>query len=361
MTILLDIIPLSQWGFEFEHPFVISGPCSAESEEQVMQTAQALASIPVHVLRAGIWKARTRPNSFEGVGEKGLSWLKNAGQSIRLPVTVETASPEHVQACLEHGIDILWIGARTTANPFAVQALAEALQGVDIPVLVKNPLNPDIELWIGALERINRAGITRLGAVHRGFSSFGEKIYRNKPEWRIPIELKARVPDLPLICDPSHISGRVDLLQLVARKALDLLFDGLMIESHINPQKALSDARQQVAPSELRKLLASLELGSLQRNNLDYTQDLEHLKKIVCNLDEQITELLAERMTLVREIGIIKSYNSVPIEPEDEKNYIKNRLETAGEKGLAQEFARKVFLYIYEEIERLYKSPKSYR
>lgn len=360
MSLSLNIVPLCDWGFEFEHPFVISGPCSAESENQVLQTAQALVSFPVNVLRAGIWKPRTRPGSFEGVGEKGLPWIKNAGKSIGLPVTVEAITPEHVQLCLKHGVDILWVGARTTGNPFAVQALADALQGIDIPVLVKNPLNPDIELWIGALERINRAGITRLGAIHRGFSSFGQTIYRNKPEWSIPIELKARIPDLPLICDPSHLCGRVDLLQPVARKALDLFFDGLMIESHFNPKEALSDAQQQVTPSELGRLLGRLEPEPFQGNDLDYTQDLEHLEEIIFNLDEQIIELLAEHMALSNEIAFIDSHNAISASPEDEKEFIKRRLEKAREKGLDQAFARRLFQFIYEEVSRLKEYPENY-
>src|SRR5436190_3955042 len=242
---------INTWGFRSGHPFIISGPCGVESEEQIHDTANALSKYNVHLLRGGIWKPRTRPDSFQGIGTEGLQWLKHAGTENNLPVTVEVASPKHVEEALLAGIDVLWMGARTTVNPFLVQEIADALKGVDVPILVKNPINPELELWIGAIERIYKTGIRRIAAVHRGFSTFEKTKYRNVPNWQIPIELKRRFPGLPLICDPSHICGQVEMIQSVSQTALDLNYNGLMIESHIAPEQALSDAQQQLTPAEL--------------------------------------------------------------------------------------------------------------
>jgi chorismate mutase len=258
----------SKWGFPIKHAFYIAGPCSAESEDQLMQTALALKGQGIIAMRGGIWKPRTRPGTFEGVGAVGLKWLKDAGNAANLPVTTEVAVPEHVEQCLKHGIDILWIGARTTSNPFAVQSLADALKGVDVPVLVKNPINPDIELWDGAVERLAQAGIKKLGVIHRGFSTYEKTVFRNQPIWRIPIEMRRRRPGIPMLCDPSHICGNTELLFSVAQNAMDLLFDGLMIEAHINPPAALSDAKQQVTPDEYHRLISKLKIKKNEKQYL---------------------------------------------------------------------------------------------
>ncbi|HQF10678.1 MAG TPA: 3-deoxy-7-phosphoheptulonate synthase, partial [Paludibacteraceae bacterium] len=261
-------------GIEAKRPIVIAGPCSAETEEQVMETARGLASIGIKIYRAGIWKPRTKPGGFEGVGEKGLPWLKRLKSELGLYTTVEVANAKHVRAALAHDIDILWIGARTTANPFAVQEIADALEGVDIPVLIKNPVNPDLELWIGAIERIYNAGIHKIAAVHRGFSSYDKKIYRNLPQWHIPIELRRQMPDLPIFCDPSHIGGKRELIAPLSQQAMDLNFDGLMIESHCNPEKAWSDAAQQITPQVLEFILESLVI----RDTMQTTENLSALR-----------------------------------------------------------------------------------
>lgn len=346
----LDVVALSKWGIPYEGIFIVSGPCSAESEEQVLETALAISRHPVNLLRAGVWKPRTRPGSFEGVGTPGLKWLKEAGRVVGLPVGVEAATPAHVEECLKHGIDVLWIGARTTANPFAVQEIADALQGVDIPVLVKNPVSPDLGLWMGAIERIHGAGITRLGAIHRGFCSFEERVYRNKPDWWIPIELKRKCPQLPMICDPSHICGKVELLQMVARKAISLLFDGLMIESHINPRVAWSDAEQQVTPDDLGRLLGSLTRKSVSTDDPEYLQRIAHLRKEIDAIDEQIMELLIQRMKVSSEMGRIKKRNNISIlQPERWRKTLANRLESGKLSGLPEEFVSIIYQCIHEE------------
>src|SRR5882672_12968338 len=260
-------------------PIIISGPCSAETEEQTIATAKQLAATgKVHALRAGIWKPRTRPGQYEGAGEEGLKWLVQAKKETGLPITTEVANAAHVEACLKAGVDILWVGARTTANPFSVQEIADSLKGVDIPVMVKNPVNPDIELWIGALERLNRAGITKLIAIHRGFSSFDKGPFRNAPMWDIAIELKTRIPELDILCDPSHIAGNRDLIALIAQKALDLDMAGLMIESHINPDAAWSDAKQQVTPAVLGKIISELVVRTTSSESKMFKDTLSVLR-----------------------------------------------------------------------------------
>lgn len=350
MDIRLDIVGLSEWGIPYEGVFIVSGPCSAESPEQLTETAAGIAKHPVSVMRAGIWKPRTRPGSFEGVGVRGLSWLKEAGSKVGLPVMVEVATPMHVEECLRHGIDLLWIGARTTTNPFAVQEIADALRGIDIPVMVKNPMSPDLGLWIGALERVNQAGITRLAAIHRGFCSFNEKIYRNKPEWWIPIELRRKIPNLPMICDPSHICGRTDLLPGIIRKAMDLLFDGLMIECHINPKAALSDAEQQVTPEELGILLDRLNVKKVSTDDPQYLRNIAHLRSMIDEVDEQIMELLMQRMKISTEIGRLKKRNNIAIlQPGRWEKMLRDRTESAKVKGLSEDFILRLYQSIHEE------------
>lgn len=282
-------------------PLLIAGPCSAESEEQVMEVASALVG-KVSLFRAGIWKPRTRPGCFEGVGKEGLHWLQRVKRELLLPVSTEVANAEHVELALSAGIDLLWIGARTTVNPFAVQEIAEALRGCDVPVLVKNPVNPDLELWIGALERLNNAGLTRLGAIHRGFSSYGEKCFRNAPQWQLPLELRRRLPRLPLFCDPSHIAGKRELVMSLSQQAMDLNFDGLMIETHCNPVCAWSDARQQVTPDEL-----SMMLGRIVRRSASAgSNEVSSYRRQIDEIDDALMRLIAKRMEISREIGEVK-------------------------------------------------------
>jgi chorismate mutase len=350
MDIQLNLRNLTEWGIPFEHKLIVAGPCSAESADQVMQTAKALKEHPVHVLRAGVWKPRTRPGSFEGVGAVGLKWLKAASKETGLPVTVEVATPQQVAACLKQQIDILWIGARTTPNPFAMQEIADALKGVDIPVMVKNPINSDLQLWIGALERLNMAGITRLLAVHRGFSSYQTDVYRNSPLWRIPLELKRLVPNLPLICDPSHICGNTELIPGVAQKAMDLLFDGLMIEVHIDPQSALSDAKQQLTPQAFGQLIKNLKWKKPSTDSLDYAQTISRLRQQIDECDTRIIELLASRMESARQIAMQKMKNNISIfQPDRWSEVVKSRLQQAADKRLSEEFIHNVFQYIHEE------------
>ncbi len=346
----LNIEPIKNWGIKKNKRLIISGPCSVESEEQIMQTAIGLSKYNIDILRAGIWKPRTRPNCFEGVGAIGLKWLKNAGEAANMPVTAEAASPEHVEQCLKHEIDMIWIGTRTTVNPFAIQSIADALKGVDIPVLVKNPINPDIELWIGALERLNLAGITKLGAVHRGFSYFPPGEYRNKPNWEIPIELRRRIPKLPLICDPSHMCGKRDLLLYASQIALDLLYDGLMIETHINPEKALSDANQQITPDELGDMLKKLVFKKKRIKNEKFHIELEKLREKIDKIDYTIIDLFAKRMELVTIIGRNKRKNDVSIlQPERWKYIVENRIKTAKKRNLSKEFILEIFRKIHDE------------
>ncbi len=348
----LDITPLNE-GSELglKKPLLISGPCSAESEEQVMETARRLAKQGnIHLLRAGIWKPRTRPNCFEGIGSIGLKWLKQAGKEVGLPVTVEVANVKHVYEALRMGIDILWIGARTTVNPFAVQEIADALRGVDIPVFVKNPVNPDLPLWIGALERLNQAGIKRLGAIHRGFSTHGESKYRNNPHWEIPIELMRRHPELAMVCDPSHICGRRDLLQAVAQKAMDLNFDGLMLESHINPSKALSDAKQQVTPERYGEIINSLVMRRTATNDEVAQGSLEDLRATIDGIDREVIEVLAKRMLIASEIGQFKKANGITIlQPKRWDAIIRERCNLGKIEGLTEEFMTDLYNAIHKE------------
>ena len=285
-----------------KRPFVIAGPCSAETEEQVMKTAKQLAQKGCHMFRAGVWKPRTKPGGFEGHGEPALQWLKQVREETGMLVTTEVATPAHVELAMKYGIDIMWVGARTSANPFAMQALADALRGIDIPVFVKNPVNPDLELWIGALERLNGAGIKKLAAIHRGFTSYDKTIYRNLPMWQIPIELRRRIPDLAIICDPSHIGGRRDLIAPLCQQAMDLGADGLIIESHCDPDKAWSDAKQQVTPDVLDYILSLLVI----RDDTVTTEGISQLRKQIDELDNQVMDVLAKRMRVCREIGQYK-------------------------------------------------------
>ena len=344
----LDLTSLNLPGAT-ERPFVIAGPCSAETEEQVMATARSLAMKGCHNFRAGVWKPRTKPGGFEGNGEKALPWMKRVKDETHMLVCTEVATPEHVELALKYGIDILWIGARTTANPFAMQALADSLRGVDVPVFVKNPVNPDIELWIGAMERLNQAGVRRIGAIHRGFSSFEQKIYRNAPMWQIPIELHRRIPDLPIICDPSHIGGCRELIAPLCQQAMDLGFGGLIVESHCDPDKAWSDARQQVTPGALSYILSQLVI----RDEHVTTESIRQLRKQIDEVDNQLMELLAKRMSVCREIGQYKKEHNMTVVQTSRYNEIVEKRGVQGSlTGMSAEFVAKVFENIHEESVR---------
>ena len=328
---------------------VIAGPCSAESEEQVMSTAMQLAAKGCHIFRAGVWKPRTKPGGFEGHGEKALPWLQHVKETTGMLVGIEVATPEHVELALKYGIDILWIGARTSANPFAVQAIADSLKGIDIPVLVKNPVNPDLELWIGAMERINQAGVKRLAAIHRGFSSYDKKIYRNLPMWQIPIELRRRVPDLPIFCDPSHIGGRRELIAPLCQQAMDLGFDGLIVESHCDPDKAWSDAKQQVTPDVLDYLLSLLVI----RDETVTTEGITNMRRQIDEIDNQIMEMLTKRMRVCREIGQFKKEHNMTVLQTSRYNEILDKRGAQGALcGMDPSFVKTVFEAIHEESVR---------
>ena len=332
-----------------ERPFVIAGPCSAETEEQVMKTAWQLAKKGCHMFRAGVWKPRTKPGGFEGNGLKALPWLKRVKEETGMLVATEVATPTHVEQALAYDIDILWIGARTSANPFAMQDLADALRGTDATVLVKNPVNPDLELWIGALERINQAGITKLAAIHRGFSSYDKKIYRNLPMWQIPIELRRRIPDLPIINDPSHIGGRRELVAPLCQQAMDLGFDGLLVEAHCDPDKAWSDARQQVTPDVLDYILSLIVV----RDETVTTEGIHELRNQIDELDNQLMDLLAKRMRVCREIGQYKKeHNMTVLQPVRYSEILDKRGAQGVLCGMDAEFVKKIFENVHEESVR---------
>ena len=332
-----------------ERPVVIAGPCSAETEEQVMTTATELASKGCRIFRAGVWKPRTKPGGFEGNGETALPWMKQVKEETGMLVATEVATPEHVELALKYGVDVLWVGARTTANPFAMQALADSLKGVDVPVLVKNPVNPDLELWIGAMERINQAGVKRMGAIHRGFSSYDKKIYRNLPMWQIPIELHRRIPELPIFCDPSDIGGRRELVAPLCQQAMDLGFEGLIVESHCDPDKAWSDAKQQVTPDVLDYILSLLVV----RDETVTTEGITQLRHQIDELDNQLMELLAKRMRVCREIGQYKKEHNMTVLQAARYNEILEKRGAQGALcGMDADFVAKVFEGIHQESVR---------
>lgn len=336
-------------GVDTKRPLIIAGPCSAETEEQVMETARALSARGIKIFRAGIWKPRTKPGGFEGNGVKALPWLKRVKEELGMYTAVEVATAAHVRDALAFDVDILWIGARTSANPFAVQEVADALEGMDIPVLIKNPVNPDLDLWIGAIERIHNAGIRRIGAIHRGFSSFDKKIYRNLPQWHIPIELHRQIPNLPIICDPSHIGGRRELIAPLCQQAMDLNFDGLIVESHCNPEKAWSDASQQVTPEVLDFILNTLVI----RDTNQTTENLSALRRQIDELDNSLLELLARRMRVSEEIGQYKKEHNMPIlQSQRYDEILQNRIAQAVRMDMDGEFMKTVLVAIHEESVR---------
>lgn len=351
MKKVLELESISTWLPGIERPIIISGPCSAETENQMIMTAKQLAATgKVNALRAGIWKPRTRPGQFEGAGKEGLAWLVRAKQETGLPITTEVATPEHVELCLKAGVDILWIGARTTVNPFSVQSIADALRGVDVPVLVKNPVNPDLELWIGALERLNKAGIRKLAAIHRGFSSSEKGPFRNAPMWNMAIDLKTRIPELDIICDPSHISGSRDLIPLISQKALDMDMAGLMIESHIHPDAAWSDAKQQVTPAVLGNIVDNLVVRSASSSNKSFKDTLTILREQIDHLDDEIMQKLASRMRISEQIGQYKKENNVTIlQVSRWEEIVETRIALGRAMGLSREFTNELLKLIHNE------------
>lgn len=345
---LLNIKPLGKW--EGQTPLLIAGPCSVETPLQLEQTVAALKKQGISLIRGGVWKPRTRPNTFEGLGEKALPWIQEMKAKYQVSFCIEVASPFHVEKALEYGIDVLWIGARTTVNPFNVQEIADALRGVDIPVLVKNPVNPDINLWIGALERLNQAGIERLGAIHRGFSSFKHSKYRNTPNWQLPLELKTYFPQLPLICDPSHITGKRELLKPIAQKALDMGFDGLMIETHPQPDEAWSDAAQQITPEAYQELIGSLVIRKSQADNPEFKSRLEDIRAQIDQADHDILDALAHRMSLVKEIGNYKKLHNVTVfQRERWQEIFETRTQWGELLDLHSDFIRELYKLVHDE------------
>ena len=350
MEAIKNLPPMTEWFPGLKRPIVISGPCSAETEEQVLETCKRLAATgKVDMLRAGIWKPRTRPNNFEGIGTIGLKWLHKAKVATGLPITTEVATAAHVQDALKHGVDVLWIGARTTVNPFSVQEVADALKGVDIPVLIKNPINADLDLWIGAIERIQQAGITQIGGIHRGFAKYGEKQYRNAPQWQLPIELMRRFPNLPMICDPSHICGNRHMLQQVSQEALDLNYDGVMIESHIDPDNAWSDAKQQVVPERVGEMVRDFVLREDTLQNGE-ASGLDAFRNQIDLFDQEIMNLFAQRMTVAQKIGEFKKEHNMSIlQTQRWEEILANAYSKGGKLGLSEAFMEKYLRAVHQE------------
>ena len=355
MAKTLDIVPVSEWGFfTLPRPMVIAGPCSAESEEQVMETARDLAARGIHVFRAGIWKPRTHPGSFEGVGAPGLKWLKRVKEETGMKVCTEVASEKHVYECLKYGIDMVWMGARTSANPFLMQEIADALRDTDIPVLVKNPVNPDLDLWIGALERLNQAGVRKLGVIHRGFSTTENTPYRNAPGWQIAIELRSRYPEMPFFADPSHMGGDRKYLLELSQRAMDLGLEGLMVESHCNPAVALSDAKQQLTPPDLLTMLESLQIREKDSGDKEYRDGIDQLRAQIDIIDENLLYTFASRMGVSRKIGAYKrSHNVAILQAGRWDSLLSAMVEKGKAYGLSPEVIKGVMNAIHDESVRV--------
>jgi chorismate mutase len=345
----MKIETLKDWGVGLERPAIIAGPCSAETEEQLLETSKGIKELGINIIRAGIWKPRTRPNNFEGIGEEGLRWIQTVKKETGLKFAVEVANPKHVYEALKHHVDMLWIGARSTTNPFTVQEIAEALRGADVPVLVKNPINPDLALWMGAIERLTNVGLTKIGAIHRGFSSFKQTKYRNLPMWQIPLELKRKLNNIPLICDPSHISGVRDYIFELSQKAIDLDYDGLIIETHRDPQNAWSDAAQQITPDMLGSMLKNLKFRASTSEDKDFITHLEELRGQIDHVDREFFELIAQRMELVEKIGEFKKKNNVTVFQKSRWQEMSDtRTKWAEELGLNTEFMWDLFKLIHD-------------
>jgi chorismate mutase len=353
-TTVLPIKPLSEWLPANNSPYIIAGPCGAESPQQLFETAKGLKALGrVSLFRAGVWKPRTRPNTFEGKGEEALKWLNDVQKEFGFKVAVEVANAQHTELALKYGIDVLWIGARSTVNPFSVQEIADALKGVNVPVMIKNPIHADLQLWVGAIERVRNAGITQLAAVHRGFYVYGKTKYRNKPMWQLPIELKTLFPNLPIICDPSHISGNRELIPHVAQKALDLGMDGLMIESHYNPATALSDAEQQLSPEQLGKLLTQL-ICRKQQPEEALNDTLTSLRKIIDEIDDELLNALKKRIQVIEQIGAYKKEHNITIfQLERWQEILRTRGQWADKLGLSRQHVEKLCQLLHEESIRI--------
>lgn len=354
MVTNLKVMPISHWLPKIDNPLLISGPCSLESEEQALSTARELAKDKrVFVYRGGIWKPRTRPGMFEGVGSIGLEWLKLVKQETGLLTGTEVANAQHVEECLKAGVDVMWIGARSTASPFVVQEIADVLKGTDQIIMVKNPVNPDVQLWVGALERLNQAGLKNLVAIHRGFTPFSDTKYRNYPNWKTVIELKRILPNLPIICDPSHISGKREYLYEISQKAFDIGMDGLMIESHIDPSCALSDKEQQVTPADLAKILDKLVIRYASSDDPQFENKLENLRGRIDAIDHEIMEVLAQRMSIVRQIGQYKKENKVTaLQINRWAQIMEDRERLAQKLSLDENFIKALFQLIHEDSVR---------
>ncbi|MBL6446468.1 bifunctional 3-deoxy-7-phosphoheptulonate synthase/chorismate mutase type II [Fulvivirga sp. 29W222] len=339
-----------EWKSRFQKPWIIAGPCSAESEEQLLKTTKAVSALGVEVIRAGVWKPRTRPNSFEGIGLKALEWIQNIKKEVNVKFITEVASAQHVELALKHDLDMVWLGARTTVNPFTVQEIADALKGSYLPVLIKNPVNPDLALWMGAIERIANADLHEIGAIHRGFSSFRKSKYRNEPVWQIPIELKANFPHIPLICDPSHIGGNRDMIYDISQKALDMGYDGLMIETHPDPDNALSDSKQQITPERLDEIKGKLKIRQTTSDNVLFKTRLEELRNKIDSVDHDLIETLSIRMKLIEQIGEYKKKNNVTIfQLERWNEIIRTRPRWAEALDLRKDFIEEIYKQIHSE------------
>ena len=345
----MKIESLEDWGLGLKKPLIIAGPCSAETEEQLLETSQRIKDAGINIIRAGIWKPRTRPNNFEGIGEEALRWIQNVKKATGLKFAVEVATPKHVYEAIKHNIDILWVGARSTTNPFTVQEIAEALRGADVPVLVKNPINPDLALWLGAIERISNVGVTKIGAIHRGFSSFKQTKYRNLPMWQIPLELKRQLGNIPLICDPSHICGSRDYIFEVSQNAMDLDYDGLIIETHRDPENAWSDAAQQITPEVLSAMLKNIKFRKPTSKDKDFITILGELREQIDHVDKELFEIIAQRMDIVEKMGLYKKKNDVTVFQKDRWQQLsESRTKWAEDLGLNTEFMWDLFKLIHD-------------
>ncbi|WP_317898675.1 chorismate mutase [Aurantibacillus circumpalustris] len=347
--------PLNTWLPEVASPLIIAGPCGAESFDQLMRTAKELKETnKISLFRAGVWKPRTRPNAFEGRGEEALKWLVEVKKEFGFKITVEVANAHHTELALKYGIDVLWIGARTTVNPFSVQEIADVLMGTNTPVMVKNPIHADLQLWLGAIERVYNSGITKIAAIHRGFHFYGKTKYRNKPLWQVPIELRTLFPGLPIICDPSHISGNHELISSVAQKALDLGMNGLMIESHYDPSIALSDAEQQLTPKKLDELISNLVLRKQSSDDPETTDKLLELRKIIDEIDDELMNVLKKRIQIIEEIGAYKKEHDITIfQLERWQEILRTRGQWADKMGISRQHIEKICQLLHEESIRI--------
>jgi chorismate mutase len=346
----MKIANIGSWGAATTNPLIIAGPCSAETEEQLYDTAKAVKEQGVSIIRAGVWKPRTRPNTFEGIGQEALQWISDIKKELDVKFAVEVANAMHVEEALHFGVDILWVGARSTVSPFIVQEIADALKGVNIPVLVKNPINPDLALWIGALERLSQAGVEKLGAIHRGFSTHQKTRYRNVPMWQIPIELKRQFPDLPMVCDPSHIAGKREMVHEISQIAMDLNFEGLIIETHRDPENAWSDARQQVTPASLGETIQNLKIRKASSEDIEYITHLEELRTQIDHADREMMEILAQRMDMVAQIGVWKKKNNVAAFQLERWNEVfSSRKDWASSLNLREKFITELFNLLHVE------------